>query len=390
MNKSIILPFFIILFITSILGGAIGGAFPFGGFFQSPIAHIQLPAEKIPGLGVFNTSLTLWIGMIILMTFVLLATRNMKNVPEGRLQNIAEVIVEFFVNLAQTISGSEKGRRFVPLVLSIFLCVVVSNWVGVLPGVGTVGIVESAEVVYSHKEHKVKSCHSSDHGSDHSSDHGSDHSSDHKDFSCKEALKEHLVVFETIPGTGIKYLPPGRGESKVEKGGGVVLVEDVIDSHSKLESETYNQKHEKPLPSDLEGRYAGRLLPLLRGANTDLNTTLAIAIVAMVAVQFWGISALGIKKYGGKFFNFSSPIMLFVGLLEFIAELARVVSFTFRLFGNMFAGEVLLVAMMFLLPFIGIIPFMGLELFVGVIQAFIFSILTLIFGITAISDHSEH
>ena len=82
--------------------------------------------------------------------------------------------------------------------------------------------------------------------------------------------------------------------------------------------------------------------------------------------------------------------MLFVGLLEFIAELARVVSFTFRLFGNMFAGEVLLVAMMFLLPFIGIIPFMGLELFVGVIQAFIFSILTLIFGITAISDHSEH
>ncbi|MBM01356.1 MAG: hypothetical protein CL762_01355 [Chloroflexi bacterium] len=382
MNKSIILPFFIILFITSILGGAIGGAFPFGGFFQSPIAHIQLPAEKIPGLGVFNTSLTLWIGMIILMTFVLLATRNMKNVPDGRLQNIAEVIVEFFVNLAQTISGSEKGRRFVPLVLSIFLCVVVSNWVGVLPGVGTVGIVESAEVVYSHKEHKVDSCHSSDHSSD--------HGSDHKDFNCKEALKEHLVVFESIPGTGIKYLPPGRGESKVEKGGGVVLVEDVIHSHSKLESKTYDQKHEKPLSSNLEGKYAGRLLPLLRGANTDLNTTLAIAIVAMVAVQFWGISALGIRKYGGKFFNFSSPIMLFVGLLEFIAELARVVSFTFRLFGNMFAGEVLLVAMMFLLPFIGIIPFMGLELFVGVIQAFIFSILTLIFGITAISDHSEH
>ena len=157
-----------------------------------------------------------------------------------------------------------------------------------------------------------------------------------------------------------------------------MLVEDVINNHSKVES------------GKLEGKSAGRLLPILRGANTDLNTTLAIAIVAMVAVQFWGISALGVKKYGGKFFNFSSPIMLFVGLLELIAELARVVSFTFRLFGNMFAGEVLLVAMMFLLPFIGIIPFMGLELFVGVIQAFIFSILTLIFGITAISDHSEH
>ena len=117
---------------------------------------------------------------------------------------------------------------------------------------------------------------------------------------------------------------------------------------------------------------------------------MAIAIVAMFFVTYWGISELGLKKYGSKFINFSSPIMLFVGLLELIAEFARVVSFTFRLFGNMFAGEVLLIAMMFLLPFIGIVPFMGLELFVGVIQAFIFSMLTLIFGVTAIADHSEH
>ena len=135
-----------------------------------------------------------------------------------------------------------------------------------------------------------------------------------------------------------------------------------------------------------KGKTAGRLLPLFRGANTDLNTTLAIAIVAMFFVTYWGISELGIKKYGAKFINFSSPIMLFVGILELIAEFARVVSFTFRLFGNMFAGEVLLIAMMFLLPFIGIVPFMGLELFVGVIQAFIFSMLTLIFGVTAVAD----
>ena len=74
--------------------------------------------------------------------------------------------------MAKSISGSEKGRRFVPVVLSIFLCVVVSNWVGVLPGVGTIGIVESAEVVYEHKKHKLDSedCHGSDHGSDHGSE----------------------------------------------------------------------------------------------------------------------------------------------------------------------------------------------------------------------------
>ena len=371
MSKTIIAPLLIIIFISSVLGGAIGGALPIGGFFQSPIAHIQLPSEIIPGLGVSNTSLTLWVSMLILLSFVFFATRKMQIVPKRRLQNIAEIIVEFFVNLAETISGSEKGRKFVPVVLSIFLCVMISNWVGVLPGVGTIGIVESAEVVYKHAEHKVESCHSDE-------KHGDEKHVDGHKYTCKEALKEHLVVFNEVPGLGIKYLPPGRGEAKIKKGGGVTSVGDVIEHESKIHD------------GELAGNTAGRLLPILRGANTDLNTTLAIALIAMIAVQFWGVSTLGIKKYGSKFINFSSPVMFFVGILELVAELARVISFTFRLFGNMFAGEVLLVAMMFLLPFIGIIPFMGLELFVGVIQAFIFSMLTLIFGVTAISDHSEH
>ena len=80
---------------------------------------------------------------------------------------------------------------------------------------------------------------------------------------------------------------------------------------------------------------------------------------------------------------------MFVGVLEMFGELARVVSFTFRLFGNMFAGEVLLIAMGFLLPLIGIIPFLGLELFIGLIQAFIFAMLTLVFGAMAVMPHGE-
>jgi F-type H+-transporting ATPase subunit a len=83
------------------------------------------------------------------------------------------------------------------------------------------------------------------------------------------------------------------------------------------------------------------------------------------------------------------PIGAFVGFLEFIGEFIKVISFTFRLFGNMFAGEILLIAMGFLLPLIGIIPFLGLELFVGVIQAAIFSVLTLIFGSIAIIAHGH-
>ena len=141
------------------------------------------------------------------------------------------------------------------------------------------------------------------------------------------------------------------------------------------------------------GQQAGLLVPFLRSANTDVNTTLAIALVTMVMVHFWGFTTLGFFGHLGKFLNFKAgPIGLFVGILEAISEVARVISFTFRLFGNIFAGEVLLVSMAFLLPLVGIIPFLGLELFVGVIQAFIFSMLTLVFASMATVSHGaeEH
>ena len=130
------------------------------------------------------------------------------------------------------------------------------------------------------------------------------------------------------------------------------------------------------------------MVPFLRAANTDVNMTLAIALVAMIMVHYWGFSILGAFGHAGKFINFrEGPVGFFVGLLELISELAKVISFTFRLFGNIFAGEVLLMAMGFLLPLIGLIPFMGLELFVGVIQAFIFAMLTLVFAAMASVSH---
>jgi F-type H+-transporting ATPase subunit a len=154
-----------------------------------------------------------------------------------------------------------------------------------------------------------------------------------------------------------------------------------------------------------EGKTVGELIPLFRGPNTDLNTPLALAIVSAIAVESWGIASLGVRTYGRKFFNFGGmfrglfrlnigrffqgALDAFVGVLELISELVRLISFTFRLFGNMFAGEVLLVAMAFLFPLIGIIPFIGLELFVGVIQAFIFAMLTLVFGVMATVGHGE-
>ena len=110
-------------------------------------------------------------------------------------------------------------------------------------------------------------------------------------------------------------------------------------------------------------------------------------------VHWWGFRTLGVFGHLGKYVNFrEGPIGLFVGLLEGISEIARVISFTFRLFGNIFAGEVLLIAMAFLVPLVGLIPFLGLELFVGLIQAFIFAMLILVFAATATVHHgsSQH
>jgi F-type H+-transporting ATPase subunit a len=138
------------------------------------------------------------------------------------------------------------------------------------------------------------------------------------------------------------------------------------------------------------GKFVGELIPLLRGINTDLNTPLAIAIWSAIFVEFWGISTLGFFKYGKKFLNFNGPIDFFVGILELISELVRLVSFTFRLFGNMLAGEVVILMFTFLTPLILTLPFYGLELFVGAVQAFIFASLTLVFAVMATQSHDGH
>lgn len=120
------------------------------------------------------------------------------------------------------------------------------------------------------------------------------------------------------------------------------------------------------------------LIPFLRAPTSDINTTLAMAVVSVIAIQYYGLKYLGIK-YLTKFLDFSSPINFAIGILELVSEVTKIISFAFRLFGNIFAGEVLLIVMSFLLPFIAPLPFLGMEVFVGLIQAFVFAMLTLAF-----------
>jgi F-type H+-transporting ATPase subunit a len=153
-------------------------------------------------------------------------------------------------------------------------------------------------------------------------------------------------------------------------------------------------------------------IAIFRAANTDVNVPLSIALMSFFFVETWGMRAIGVSRYLSEFINvrqflqglkelFTGKIKtgpmnivfgfvsLFVGILEIFSHLTRMLSFTFRLFGNMTAGEILILVSCFLIPLVFTIPFYGLELLIGMIQALIFSGLTLVFATIAVSPHEE-
>lgn len=235
---------------------------------------ISITAEKIfslAGLPVTNSMLVAWAVTILLAALTFFATKKISAVPRG-VQNILEAAIEAVLGLVSSVTGNKtQAKQFFPLIATIFLFVLLVNWVGLLPGMGgAIGVV--------HQE---------------------------------------------------------------------------------------------------EGRRV--IVPFIRATSADLNFTLALALISVLAVQITGIAAIGLAKYGKKFINLSNPLNFFVGILELISELAKVISFSFRLFGNIFAGEVLLTVMFFLVPYIIPLPFLALEVFVGLIQAIVFAMLTLVF-----------
>jgi F-type H+-transporting ATPase subunit a len=134
----------------------------------------------------------------------------------------------------------------------------------------------------------------------------------------------------------------------------------------------------------------GHVISFLRAPSADLNVTLAWALSAVFMVEVFGFQALGLS-YLTKFFNFREGVMgFFVGILELVSEFVRIIAFSFRLFGNIFAGEVVLTVMAFLFAYLLPLPFYGLELFVAFMQAFIFSVLTLVFMSLATISHAGH
>ena len=320
-------------------------------FLRGPTPHIAIKPETLTSIGPFdltNTVLTSWIVVLTIIVTVYFGTRRRDLVPRG-FQNVFEAAIEAFYGLVVSVAGEKNGRRFFPVVATIFFFVLASNWLSLLPVFNSIGLVKEQE-------------------------HG-------------------FVMEKTEVGSlSVGYVSLSS-PSDLRLTGGGSIDEDDPDAAAQYEK------------AKEDGKLVGELLPLLRGPNTDINTPLALAIVSAIAVESWGIASLGLG-YGKKFFNFGpflrglfrlkvgemlqGMLDAFVGIIELVSELARLVSFTFRLFGNMFAGEVVILIFTFLTPLVVGVVFYGLELFIGVVQAFIFALLTLVFGALAVAEHAGH
>ena len=157
-----------------------------------------------------------------------------------------------------------------------------------------------------------------------------------------------------------------------------------------------------------EGEHGLAFIPFLRGGTADINTTLALAIMAVIGANIFGVFSIGLWKSFNKYVNLKAlgqiftnfrkdptviivaPITFFVGLIEIVGEFAKIASLSFRLFGNVFAGEVLLASMAAIMAYAVPIPFLFLEIIVGIIQALIFATLLVVYFTISASDHDEH
>ncbi len=272
-------------------GGPLHSALDQSAQSAEPVDKPTLYAETVGHVGGFPvTNAWLSSGLAVLIVCVIaLAIRKKVTLVPKKLQTMFEIVIEQFLNIADGITNSRsKSLQFAPLILSLFFFILINNWLGMLPGVNSIGQV---------------------------------------------ILQNGQKVF----------------------------------------------------------------VPYLRGGTADLNTTLALATMAVVVSHICGVVAVGWWKYLNKFVNIKAfldipkkivkdptvvlvnPIHAFVGIIEIVGELAKIASLSFRLFGNVFAGEVLLAAMSAILAFALPVPFMFLEIVVGLIQALIFAILVLIY-----------
>lgn len=266
-----------------------------------------LAAEKLFSIGslpITNTYVNSSLAVVLFLVVGFLVRRNVKDIPRG-IQNFIEMIMETLLGYFDQVTGDrKKSLKFFPLIGTLFFFILISNWMGILPGIGSIGL-------------------------------------------------NHVI----------------HGENE--------------------------------------------FIPIFRPANTDLNLTLSMAIFGVIVSHLIGVFTIGFWKYFNKFIKlgdvwtavksksvqkvFVALIELMVGFLEIISEIAKMISLSLRLFGNIFAGEVLLTVMASLIAVFVPLPFLGLELLVGLVQATVFSLLVLVYISVATmpvhghaEEHAQH
>jgi len=299
--------------------------------------HISLSAEVLFHVGpvpVTNSMLTMFIVMVGVLLVFTFVARRATAVPTHG-QSIIELIIEFINGLVEGTAGSKKqARRLLPLISGVFIFILFANFSGLIPGMGTIGKWE-------------------------------EHATDDEGHGEVTIDADHSATPEAaIAGAAVNDNDEGDDN-------GVAATTD----------------------DDGEGEHEKALVPFFRAPTADLNMTLALSLLTFVIVQVAGISAHGVA---GRIKHMADPPFLFP--IEVISELSRIISLSARLFGNVFAGEVLLGVMyamgaaikVALLPFLFPVVFMGLEVMFGTIQALVFALLTLIYIVLAVGGHSDH
>jgi len=321
------------------------------------LGAVSLTAESVFG-PVTNSIVMAVIVCAVIIWFVRHAMKDAQLIPGAR-QNFVELIAEFLFNQTEAIVGKKVAPRAFPLLATIFIFVLMNNYFGLLPGVGTIGWKGGA------------------HG-----DHGA----------------EHPVAAHVAPATPAAVHATAVAESP-ESATAAKEVAAVAESHEAPEAEVAYKEH---------------LIPWFRPASADLNFTLALAAVFMLLWVFLTVREVGVwgfilHTFGPKgglqgFMKFALiPIFFFVGMIELVSIAFRPVSLSLRLFGNIFAGETLLHAMGGLLASLGAppivaffgkillpLPFYFLELLVGVLQATVFTLLCAVYIQLSTAHDEEH
>lgn len=285
--------------------------------------------------GLTNTFIATVITYLLVFAIVLGVrawSRTADEIPTG-FYNFFEMIIELAYGYVENAAG-KWAKRFFPFFMTFILFIILANWLELVPGVDSIGVREDLG------HHQVELAEEAAHEEG------------------RELTEEEIHAIE---------------EEALNEGG-------TFSGPMLLRAE--------------EGEAGQTIVPFVRVAATDLNFTFAIALLSVVATQYFGLRALG-AGYLRKFFNFNAnkiaknplgaldPV---VGILELVSEIAKILSFAFRLFGNIFAGQVLLFVIGFLLP-VALWAIYGLEFFVGAIQAAVFGLLTLTFMAGATQEH---